>query len=47
MNKVQEKKISWSRRVLRYQTGNQNPYIEEEQKTQRPYITKTYPVSTI
>ena len=24
------------RRVLRYQRGNQNPYIEEEQKTQWP-----------
>ena len=25
-----------SRRVWRYQRGNQNPYIEEEQTTQRP-----------
>ena len=24
------------RRVWRYQRGNQNPYIEEEQTTQRP-----------
>ena len=25
-----------TRRVLRYQKGNQNPYIEEEQTTQWP-----------
>jgi len=26
----------WARRVWRYQRNNQNPYIEEEQKTQWP-----------
>jgi hypothetical protein len=28
------------RRVRRYQRGNQNPYIEEEQTTQRPKENK-------
>ena len=28
--------IQWVRRVWRYQWGNQNPYIEEEQTTQWP-----------
>jgi len=28
--------ILWIRRVWRYQRGNQNPYIEEEQTTQWP-----------
>ena len=29
-------KTTLPRRVLRYQRGNQNPYIEEEQTTQWP-----------
>jgi hypothetical protein len=29
-----------TRRVLRYQKGNQNPYIEEEQTTQWPNVQK-------
>jgi hypothetical protein len=32
----QKKKDKRTRRVWRYQSGNQNPYIEEEQKTQWP-----------
>ena len=32
----QKKKYERTRRVWRYQRGNQNPYIEEEQKTQWP-----------
>ena len=28
--------LKWVRRVWRYQRGNQNPYIEEEQTTQWP-----------
>jgi len=28
--------LQYARRVLRYQRGNQNPYIEEEQTTQWP-----------
>jgi hypothetical protein len=41
-------KIKYTRRVGRYQRGNQNPYIEEEQTTQWPKekgqttIYKTY-----
>jgi hypothetical protein len=32
----QKKKYKRTRRVRRYQRGNQNPYIEEEQTTQWP-----------
>jgi hypothetical protein len=32
----QKKKDKRTRRVWRYQRGNQNPYIEEEQTTQWP-----------
>jgi hypothetical protein len=32
----QKKKDKSTRRVWRYQSGNQNPYIEEEQTTQWP-----------
>jgi len=30
----------WQRSVWRYQKGNQNPYIEEEQTTQRPNFVR-------
>jgi len=35
-SKKNNKSVSNSRRVWRYQRGNQNPYIEEEQTTQWP-----------
>jgi hypothetical protein len=28
--------MTWARKVWRYQRGNHNPYIKEEQKTQWP-----------
>ena len=38
---------STARRVLRYQRGNQSPYIEEEQKTQLPKEKSTKGQTTI
>ena len=41
------KHYQWIRRVWRYQRGNQNPYIEEEQTTQWPKEKSTKGQTTI
>jgi hypothetical protein len=47
MPKWESESVYRRRRISRYQKGNQNPYIEEEQKTQWPKRKSTKGQTTI